>query len=124
MWIDPWGWSCSSDARKLQNELGSAPGPNHQAHHIVMSNSSDPRMKELRKKMAGLGIDINSAENGVWLPNRTSDRMPGSSSAAHRNVHTNDYKQKVFDTLSNAKDRGDFETKLDGIRKALLAGTF
>ena len=38
------------------------------AHHIVMSNSKNDKMQKLRQKMKSLGIEINSAENGVYLP--------------------------------------------------------
>ena len=46
------------------------PEPNYKnsAHHIVMSNSTDARMVALREKMNALGIKINDAANGVFLP--------------------------------------------------------
>ena len=70
-WVDPFGLAgCSSDAKKLAENIGNKHlFPNHYTHHIVMSNSKDPRMKALRDKMESLGIDINSKNNGIWLPN-------------------------------------------------------
>ncbi|RPD43600.1 hypothetical protein DNI29_23450 [Hymenobacter sediminis] len=33
-----------------------------------MSNSTDTRMVDLRQKLTNHGIDINDADNGVFLP--------------------------------------------------------
>ncbi|WP_423062209.1 hypothetical protein [Citrobacter portucalensis] len=33
-----------------------------------MSNSSDVRMRWLRRRMERQGIDINDTNNGIWLP--------------------------------------------------------
>lgn len=50
-WIDELGLLYTSDAKALRKNLG--PGPQgegqYDAHHIVMSNSKDPRMIALRK---------------------------------------------------------------------------
>ena len=68
-WMDPLGLAGhnSADARKLAKNLGPAPvgGGKHDAHHIVMSNSKDPKMLELREKMESFDIDINDKRNGT-----------------------------------------------------------
>lgn len=118
-WVDPLGLSCSTDARKLGKNLGPAPNSNYRAHHIVMSNSSDVRMRWLRRRMDNLGIDINSQKNGIWLPKDGKSRLPGTKATAHggEGVHGNAYKQHVWETLKGAKTRSAFEA---GLRKLEL----
>jgi A nuclease family of the HNH/ENDO VII superfamily with conserved AHH len=48
---------------------GSAkPAEGYEAHHIVPSGAGDVRMDALRAQLVALGIDLNDAANGVWLP--------------------------------------------------------
>ena len=95
-WVDPLGWmSCSTDAAKLARNLGPQPldGGKYDAHHIVMSNSSDVRMVKLRQKMSDFDIDINNSKNGIWLPNSRADRIEETFTTAHKGngVHGNSY---------------------------------
>ncbi|WP_428830869.1 AHH domain-containing protein [Escherichia coli] len=76
--MDPLGLSCSSDAKKLSGNLGAAPSSHYRPHHMVMSNSSDVRMRWLRRRMDRLGININDSKNGVWLPKNSDYRLPGT----------------------------------------------
>lgn len=123
-WVDPWGLDCSSDAEKLAKNLGAAPGVDHRAHHMVMSNSTDSRMEALRKMMTKFGLDKNAAENGIWLPKNPAARLPGSKRTAHgcEGVHGDAYKQYVYDKLKNSKNADEFETGLAAIRKDLMNG--
>ncbi|EMK3312837.1 RHS repeat-associated core domain-containing protein [Vibrio vulnificus] len=126
-WVDPLGLAgCSSDAAKLASNLGPKPfgGGQHDAHHIVMSNSQDPKMKELREKMKELDIDINDKRNGIWLPNKVSDQVPGGAATAHKGqgVHGKAYKQHVYNKLSNARDRGSFLSGLSELKNELATG--
>nr|WP_254614970.1 RHS repeat-associated core domain-containing protein [Burkholderia pyrrocinia] len=123
-WIDPWGLSCSSDAKELAQNLGNRPSADYRAHHIVMSNSTDPRMVALRTKMDNLGIPINAGENGAWLPKDTGSRLAGDLSTAHagEGVHSNAYKQYVFENLDKANTVPDFHAGLDKIRTDLEGG--
>nr|WP_225908765.1 AHH domain-containing protein [Pseudomonas lactucae] len=104
-WLDPLGLSCSSDAKKLAGRLGEAPSKDYRAHHIVMSNSKDIRMRFLRRRMERLGIDINQKENGIWLPANSKPRLTNTKVNAHagEGVHGNAYKQCVWDTLKAHK---------------------
>ncbi|MBL8299990.1 MAG: RHS domain-containing protein [Rhodanobacteraceae bacterium] len=130
-WTDPLGLSTSSDAEILAKNLtdcGSArPSSRHKAHHIVMSNSNDPKMKALREKMGknGLDIDINDARNGVWLPETSGDRLPGSTKTAHKGegVHGQDYKNKVYQKLMGAKNQDEFYKGLAELKSDLEGGT-
>lgn len=129
-WIDPLGLSTSSDAEILAKNLtdcGSArPSSRHKAHHIVMSNSNDPKMKALREKMGknGLDIDVSDARNGVWLPETTGDRLPGSTKTAHKGegVHGQDYKNKVYQKLIGAKNQDEFYKGLAELKSDLEGG--
>jgi len=99
---------------------------NHDAHHIVMAGSSDPKMVSLRDQMSSFKppIDINSEQNGIWLPRSTNDKQDGLAQTAHKGegVHSNDYKQKIYDRL-NGKNRDEFESELQKIKDELHEGT-
>ncbi|MER0209621.1 RHS repeat-associated core domain-containing protein [Brenneria sp. L4-2C] len=123
-WVDPWGLSCSTDAKILGDNLGNRPTVNYRAHHMVMSNSKDVRMRWLRRKMDNWGLDINDAKNGVWLPKNSNSRLPNTKATAHggEGVHGNAYKQHVWETLKGVKTKEDFETGLASIKTALENG--
>lgn len=74
--------------------------------------------------MAKLKIGINDPENGIWLPNRAGDRLPGSTRTAHggEGVHGNAYKKYVYETLKDSKTKQDFLTGLSNIQAELMAG--
>ncbi|MBH2079845.1 MAG: RHS domain-containing protein, partial [Pseudomonadales bacterium] len=125
-WVDPEGLSCGTDAKVLRKNLGPSPvgGGQYDAHHIIMSNSKDLRMIALRDKMNDLDININDKRNGIWLPNTESARVPGTAATPHKGagVHSNAYKQKVFDSLSGATTKGEFLSGLADIKKSLADG--
>ncbi|WP_429620018.1 AHH domain-containing protein [Serratia sp. 2723] len=124
--IDPFGLSTCSDARKLADNLGPKPlgGGQHDAHHIVMSNSTDPKMKDLRKLMDDLNIDINDKRNGIWLPNTKNDRITDTLTTAHKGngVHGKAYKQYVYDKLISSKTDKEFFSALKNIKTELSNG--
>ncbi len=128
-WIDPLGLDNASDAQALAANLtacGQArPNDRHRAHHIVMSNSSDPKMQQLRDRMQNLGIDINDASNGIWLPELGKDRLPGSTLTAHKGegVHGQGYMNSVHETLIGAQTREEFMAGLESIKSRLSVGT-
>lgn len=119
-YTDPLGLSCSTDSNKLGKALGKGPD-DHNAHHIVMSNSKDPRMVELRNQMDTHNIKINSEENGVWLPKNESVRIDNSTLHYGEGVHGDAYKQHVYDTL-NGKSKSDFLDGLNSIKNDLMNG--
>ncbi|MCO5808640.1 Bacteriodales T6SS Rhs protein [Phocaeicola vulgatus] len=120
-WMDPWGLDCSKDAQKLRANMIAAgkvepPYPNA-AHHIVLSNSNDWRMVSLRGKMEAFGIDINDADNGIFLPRSSSVKEQFAiDEIAHSRVHTEQYKQSIYDILSPTKSEEEFRQKLKSIR--------
>ncbi len=129
IWIDVFGLNCSSDAAKLRKNMQQdgivEPKHKNSAHHIVMSNSTDSRMIELRKKMKKLGIDKNDSANGVYLP--TSSKVKnnaGTNAHSHSRVHTNEYKKNVYEKLKNINNKSDFEDALMEIGDELQSGIF
>ncbi len=123
-WMDPLGLSCSSDAKKLGGRLGKAPSKDYRAHHVVMSNSKDARMRWLRRRMDRLGIDINQKENGIWLPANSKTRLPNTKATAHaeEGVHGNAYKKHVWESLKGAKTKSEFEQGLKALNLELSGG--
>ena len=114
-----------SDSSKLGAALGPAPGVNHDAHHIVMANSTDSRMVSLRNQMENFTPPIgkNSKENGIWLPRQSKDRIAGTKVTAHKGegIHSDAYKQSIYDRLNN-KGREEFIGELDLIKEELNDG--
>ena len=121
-YIDVFGLS---DSSKLGVALGLAPGVNHDAHHIVMANSTDSRMVSLRNQMENFTPPIgkNSKENGIWLPRQAKDRIAGTKVTAHKGegIHSDAYKQSIYDRLNN-KGREEFIAELDLIKEELNDG--
>ena len=114
-----------SDSSKLGAALGPAPGVNHDAHHIVMANSTDSRMVSFRNQMENFTPPIgkNSKENGIWLPRQSKDRIAGTKVTAHKGegIHSDAYKQSIYDRLNN-KGREEFIAELDLIKEELSDG--
>lgn len=99
------------------------------AHHEKMRTrpacSTDPKMQQLRDKMQSLGLDINDASNGIWLPELGKDRLPGSTLTAHKGegVHGQGYMNSVHETLIGAQNREEFMAGLESIKSRLSVGT-
>jgi RHS repeat-associated protein len=133
--IDPFGLSTSSDSKILGNNLTASGEPPtnpgaEDAHHIVMSNSSNTGMQELRDTMANYNppIDINDPRNGVWLPRDAAARDNGDPRTLHKGdgVHSDDYKESVHAELmaGNPKppSRRTFLARLQKLKNALNSG--
>jgi hypothetical protein len=95
------------------------------AHHIIMSNSKNKLMDELRNKMKSLGIDINLAENGVYLPTSSKVKANAKTNAvAHSKVHTKKYTENVYNRLKDINDPEALKKELKNIASELSNGTF
>uniref|UniRef100_UPI00139B5881 RHS repeat-associated core domain-containing protein n=1 Tax=Aeromonas salmonicida TaxID=645 RepID=UPI00139B5881 len=129
-WIDPLGLAgCGADAKKLRENMEAAgkvaPSYKNSAHHIVMSNSKDVRMRWLRRKMDRMGIDTNSVDNGIFLPSSSKVKSSvGTSLPAHSKIHAEVYKQNVFDRLKSTTNKSDFKDELGKIASDISSGTF
>jgi RHS repeat-associated protein len=102
----------SSDVlgRNLEKAGFVRPHVAHAAHHIVAG--TDRRAVAARRILTREGIDINEADNGIFL--ETSE---------HRRIHTNDYYDKLTRRL-NAAQPGTVRKELNKIRNEIKAGTF
>jgi len=88
------------------------------AHHIVAGN--DSRALVSREILAQFGIDINDANNGVFLP--TVDGV--SNATNHRIIHTDAYHQEVFRQLSYATTKQEAINILNRISRQIQNNTF
>lgn len=82
-----------------------------EAHHIVavLAKPADPARKTLER----LGIDINEAANGVFLPRKQ-----------HYILHNLEYYAATNKALAAAKTKNEAEQILRSIADGLSAGTF
>lgn len=83
------------------------PGFPEDAHHIV---GDSQEALELRERMRKAGIDINSAENGMFL-----DRE------FHQSISNARYRIRVIDALRDAKSEPQFRDGLERLKKQLRA---
>ncbi len=91
------------------------------AHHIVAVRA--PAAARARDKLKQLGIGINEAVNGVFLPATRKSPNP-TGAAVHTTLHTNKYYQTVNSMLTRATTRAEAEEALRAIAQTLLAGGF
>lgn len=88
------------------------------AHHIIAGN--DARAAGLRNIIKRYGIDINSAENGVFLPTEKGV----SEAAYHRSLHTNVYYENVEKAFQGISSKEEAVEVLQDIREQLIEGIF
>jgi hypothetical protein len=94
--------------------------PGYEAHHIVAEN--DPDAADAQAVLKNFGIDINSAENGVFLP-ATAATENVTGSVIHRGAtRTDEYIDYVNDQLGNAVTREEALEILQSIKNDLIAG--
>lgn len=88
------------------------------AHHVV--EATDPAAKKSRQILAKFGIDINSAANGILLP----DGSKGSiyKGAVHKTSHSAEYSEYVWNKLKNCKSKQEVIHKLTEIKHELYSG--
>ncbi|TBL39465.1 hypothetical protein EYZ01_10700 [Hafnia alvei] len=93
-WVDPLGLTSCKLAEAME-EAGISRPANSQAHHIVpeTAQSAGPARDVLNKH----GIDINGADNGVFLPNRhNTDGLPGiEHNGRHPDDHIDDINRRI-----------------------------
>lgn len=126
-YIDPLGLNCSGDAAKLRaNMVGAGraePAFANAAHHIVQSNSTDALSTSSRAHLAKHGIDINDADNGVFLPTSSSVRTAsGATESAHSRAHSTATKQDVHDRITALNSEPAIRSELQAIRNEFMSG--
>jgi len=118
----PVGARASSEALAKNLEGAGVTRPaNTDAHHIVAGGAkkAGPAQAVLKR----FGININDANNGVFLPSNKKSPNP-TGAAVHRTLHTNDYYDEVNALLTQATTRQQVLDMLSYIRSQLLSGGF
>ena len=86
-----------------------------------MIPEADERADALRRRLRDLNIDINSAENGVFLPQKPGSAAPG---AYHPSLNNDDYYRQLKRDFRGINTRSDAIEVLSDIRRQLLNGTY
>lgn len=83
------------------------------------------------RRLRELGVDIDSAANGVYLPRSVrgpDGRMvwsnPDAPGVNHRRLNARSYVDDVNDRIRDAETREDAVRILDDVREELLSGEF
>jgi hypothetical protein len=115
-------WTSSAQLDRNMQAANMPRPPDAAAHHIVAEN--DPRAALSRAILAGAGIDVNSADNGVYLPRNMNVPNPNNE-AVHSRIHTDTYYREVERRLQVAQVAGRPITPvLQQIEQELLSDTF
>ncbi|MFE0132444.1 DUF6531 domain-containing protein [Streptomyces sp. NPDC059037] len=123
-WCDPLGLAatCSSNAKILGDNMVAAGIPRPvetAAHHMVASTSK--KAAAARAQLQRHGIDINDADNGVFLPKGSASPNPNGT-AVHSKVHTNKYYDTVNYLMSGTRNADEARDVLKYMRAGMLAG--
>jgi len=114
--------NCATNAKILAQNLtaqGVARPAETAAHHIIASTAEKAR--PAAQHLANLGVDINEAANGVFLPRFASSANPAGA-AVHSSLHTNAYFDAVNKLILQTKTAAEARQTLAFIRSQLLAG--
>lgn len=112
----------------MQVGTGMPPDPDDcDAHHIVPQNEARPwaakAAKAARAAIDGC-VDIDSAENGVYLPNNRDGRSQCKGSY-HKTLHTDTYYQDLAARLTRERARGGcaaLQRELGVVKSLLQSG--
>jgi hypothetical protein len=112
------------DSRKLARNMEAAGEirPNlSDAHHIVAGGAGSAKVT--RDLLKDFGIDINDADNGVFLTrDKDAARATKSQTAVHRPLHSEEYYVTVETLLGRAKNEAEARAILRDIKNQLLLG--
>lgn len=88
----------------------------------VNDDTKSKVVSKCRKILSSFGIDINSADNGVFLP--VEDLEGLNKPINHRKIHTNKYYQNLYNELNKCKTKESVIETLHDIRDKILTGEF
>lgn len=121
-----WGGVLANHRRRLARNLeraGRPRPPDRAAHHIVAPDEGRFREAiEARKILEKFGINIDSADNGVWLPYKYKP-APGKGTY-HPSLHSKEYYRQVEKLLRKATTKENAIATLQKIGRQLSGGTF
>ena len=105
-------------ARNLQ-QSGAVRQADEAAHHIVAQAAQ--RAAPAREALAQVGVKINDAVNGVFLP---AVKDYAGQAMNHLTLHTHEYYDAVNKLLTTAEGHQEVVAALNFIKEGLLNGTF
>ena len=114
--IDPLGLTSCELAAAMEAAMkkeGISRPADSAAHHIVAENAKGA--EEARKILKEYGIDVNGAENGVFLP--TNKNNNGMRGIEHNGRHPNSYITAVNDRIVKAAKAGGRDGVLEELEK-------
>ncbi|CAM4120908.1 hypothetical protein BAMA_17910 [Bacillus manliponensis] len=119
----PDSYTASKVLREELKDAGIEPPPYpNAAHHIVPWN--DGRAVEVQELLKEIGIDPDSAANGVFLPYQVNDYV--TTEVLHVGNHSKEYIREVTERLNSVIEMGgtqaDIAEVLHQIRQELLEG--
>lgn len=96
----------------------------HQAHHIIPEGMDVTELNEARAIIQRYEVDLNSASNGVFLP-QAADLLHAGSATVHSGNHTAEYARYVAKAITDANPQStaDVVAVLNDLREQLLNGT-
>jgi hypothetical protein len=105
----------------MKATLGSSPYGNGQAHHVYAY--SQHRSELGRRLSDDYGINLNSADNGMWLPQKEYDGLDSAFKGSfHSGRSTSTYDTYVANYLNQSSSRSDAMDRLADIRGWLSNG--
>ncbi len=87
------------------------------AHHVI--EGSDKAALKSRDILKKFDIDINAAENGIFLPDGPNSIYKGSR---HITSHTEAYSNYVYNKIKDSKSKSDLISSLMEIKHELYSG--
>lgn len=89
------------------------------AHHIVPQQDKRkftlPYADNARKILKNCNIDLDSADNGIFLPNK-KDGTSKCNGPYHRDLHTENYYKNIFESLDKANADNGCKGVIDELR--------
>ncbi len=102
---------------------GLPPDLSYQAHHIVAKGESYQSAQQARQILEQYGIDLNSTDNGVWLPANGSSPNP-TRSTVHSSLNTHKYNDDVLISLQKANSAEEVRAILKEWKSLLESGQY
>lgn len=103
---------------------GTVRPPESAAHHIVQQGTKVPGIQDIHNMMSGLGVHVDEASNGVFLPRFESSPNPNGK-VVHSTLHSPKYREAVYAYLMVVKPHSaeDLRARLNFLGDSLENGT-